>query len=221
MIIVIEPARYGQGIRFLQLANTSGTGNTAIGSLAGTGNTTGTSNTFIGNIASPGSNNLTNASAIGSGAYVISSNTMVFGNSSVIGWGFGIAPGIAAIKVGSSTLNGNGATLTLTGVWTNASDISKKYDIQNLNYGLNEVMKLHPVTYKLKGTNNQDIGFIAQEVKKIVPEIIYGDDGQMTMSYGQLTSVLVKAIQQQQKQIEAQQKQIDELKKLVGIMAQK
>jgi hypothetical protein len=71
------------------------------------------------------------------------------------------------------------------------------------------------VTYKLKGTNNQDIGFIAQEVKKIIPEIVYGEDGEMTLSYGQITSVLTQAIQEQQHLIESQQKEIAELKSLV------
>jgi hypothetical protein len=137
---------------------------------------------------------------------------MVFGNGSVVGWGFGVSPGTAAIKVGTSTANGNGAILTLSGVWTNASDISKKHDIQNINYGLNEVLKLHPVTYQLNGSNTQDIGFIAQEVKKVLPEIVYGEDGEMTLSYGQITSVLTKAIQEQQSQIEGQKQLIESVK---------
>lgn len=63
-------------------------------------------------------------------------------------------------------------------------------------------MKLHPVTYKLKGINNQDIGFIAQEVKEIIPEIVYGKEGELTLSYGQIAPVLVKAVQEQQAMIE-------------------
>jgi hypothetical protein len=196
--------------------NTTGIENTAVGDSSLYKNTTGSNNTAIGFNANVSVNNLTNATAIGSGASVTASNNFVFGNSSVVGWGFGVAPGTTAIKVGSSTSNGNGASLTLTGVWTNASDISKKYDIEDIVYGLSDVMKLHPVTYKLKGSNNQDIGFIAQEVKKVVPEIVYGQEGEMTLSYGQITSVLTKAIQQQQKLIESQQKEIDELKALVN-----
>jgi trimeric autotransporter adhesin len=200
--------------------NTEGYRNTALGLEALFSNKEGYHNTALGYGADVSASNLSNTTVIGANAKVSASNTFVFGSNEVVGWGFGVDPSGAAIRVGTSTSNGNGATLTLTGVWTNASDITKKYDIKTINYGLNEVMKLHPVTYKLKGTNNQDIGFIAQEVKKIVPEIIYGPDGQMTMSYGQLTSVLVKAVQEQQKQIEAQQKQIDNLKKLVGTLLQ-
>jgi hypothetical protein len=151
---------------------------------------------------------------------VTASNNMWFGNSSVVGWGFGVAPGAAAIRVGTGSSNGNGATLTLGGIWTNASDRNKKHDIKNIEYGLKEVMKLRPVTYKLNESNHQDIGFIAQEVKQVLPEIVYGKEGQMTMSYGQITSVLTKAIQEQQQMInqlkqmiESQQKEINTLKK--------
>jgi hypothetical protein len=180
----------------LALSNSTGNANTAFGFNALGNNTTGTYNTAIGYQANVSTGDLTNATAIGKGASVNSSNNFVFGNNAVVGWGFGVAPGSAAIKVGTSTSNGNGATLTLSGVWTNASDLSKKYDIGSINYGLNEIMKLHPVTYKLKGLNSQDIGFIAQEVKKIIPEIVYGEEGEMTLSYSQITPVLVKAIQE-------------------------
>jgi hypothetical protein len=81
-------------------------------------------------------------------------------------------------------------------------------------------MKLRPVSYKMNESNHQDIGFIAQEVKQVLPEIVYGEEGQMTMSYGQITSVLTKAIQEQQQMInqlkqmiESQQKEINALKK--------
>jgi hypothetical protein len=190
-------------------SNTTGNGNTAIGSNTLSSNETGSYNTALGYYADVSSNNLTNATAIGYNSKVTASNNIVFGDGNVVGWGFGIAPGTSAIRVGSTTSNGNGATLTLTGVWTNASDISKKYDIENINYGLNEVMELKPVTYRLKGSNNQDIGFIAQDVKKIIPEIVYGEEGEMTLSYGQITPVLTKGMQEQQKLILYQQKQIE------------
>jgi hypothetical protein len=72
------------------------------------------------------------------------------------------------------------------------------------------------VTFKWKGTNNQDIGFIAQEVRNVIPEIIYGEEGDMTMSYGQLTSVLVKAVQEQQQQIESQKQENQQLRSELG-----
>jgi hypothetical protein len=138
---------------------------------------------------------------------------MVFGNGRVVGWGFGVSPGSDAIRVGTNTTNGNGATLTTTGVWTDASDRSKKFDIAGISYGLHEVMQLRPVAYRLKGLNNQDIGFIAQDVMEVIPEIVYGEEGEMTMSYSHLTSVLTKAIQEQQKIIEELRTRIEALEK--------
>ncbi len=92
----------------------------------------------------------------------------------------------------------SGANLTTTGTWTNASDANKKKDIIDLKYGLSDLMKLRPVNYNWKLNNLSDIGFIAQEVKQVIPEVVYGQDGNMSMSYGNLTALLTKSIQEQQ-----------------------
>lgn len=131
------------------------------------------------------------------------------------------SPTTAAIIVGTTTSDGNGATLSATGNWTNTSDSTKKRDIQNISYGLSEVMKLRPVSYEWKGTDIHDIGFIAQEVKHILPEVVYGEEGHMTLSYGQITPVLTKAIQEQQQIIESQKSTIDTLKGQVNTLANK
>ena len=68
---------------------------------------------------------------------------------------------------------------------------------------LDEIMNLYQVTCKLKISDYQDIGFIAQEVKKIIPEIVYGEVGGKTLSYGLITPVLASDIQEQQEQIDS------------------
>lgn len=47
----------------------------------------------------------------------------------------------------------------------------------------------------MKGTGLPQIGFIAQEVKPIIPEVVSGEDGSLGISYGNLVSLTVKAIQ--------------------------
>lgn len=209
----------GYGNNFIGAAtafiNTTGSWNTFLGHLAGLSITTGNYNVLIGHHADVGSGNLTNAAAIGNYAIVSASNNMVFGSSDVVGWGFGCSPGTSAIKVGSSASNGNGAGLTKTGIWTNASDSTKKCNIRPIPYGLNEILKLRPVTYQLKDLRVSDIGFLAQEVKLVLPEIVYGKEGEMTLSYGQVTAVLTKAMQEQQKQIEDLKNEVEELKQLL------
>jgi hypothetical protein len=95
------------------------------------------------------------------------------------------------------------------------SDIRLKKNIKNLNYGLEEVMKLRPVSfyYKTDTTNTEPkIGFIAQEVESLVPEAVHiWKDSMQTrhMLYAEMVPVLTKAIQEQQVIIEVQKKEID------------
>jgi len=135
-----------------------------------------------------------------------------------------------------------GAFLSATGVWTNASDSRLKNSIKPMtNYGLSEILKLEPVTYYYNidsAKTHKEIGFIAQDIQKIVPEIVYGKEGEIIkgetlgLSYGNLVPVIVNAIKEQQviitnqqtlinnqqSAIENQQAQIDELKKMVDIL---
>ena len=95
------------------------------------------------------------------------------------------------------------------------SDIRLKKNIKNLNYGLEEVLKLRPVSfyYKTDTTNTEPkIGFIAQEVESLVPEAVHiWKDSMQTrhMLYAEMVPVLTKAIQEQQAIIESQKKEID------------
>jgi hypothetical protein len=178
--------------------------------------TSGSNNVCIGYVADA-SATLTNAISIGSSCTVTASNSVMFGNSLVTKWGFG--KNVAGANVIENVVNT--ALLTNAGVWTNASDSTFKTHIKNINYGLNDVLKLRPVSYDMKKNGNHDIGFLAQEVKLIIPEIVYGEEGQMSLSYGQLTSVLTKAIQEQQQMIDSLKAEVLGLKFLVlGLKAE-
>jgi Chaperone of endosialidase len=96
----------------------------------------------------------------------------------------------------------SGAHVTAAGVWTNVSDISKKYEIADLGYGLGEILKMRPASYRYKADGSKSIGFIAQEMEQIIPEVVSGDDGEKGIAYGPLASVIVHGIQQQQEVIE-------------------
>ena len=68
--------------------------------------------------------------------------------------------------------------------------------------------------FEWKKNGAEDIGFIAEEVGKVVPEIVtYEDNGvdARSVNYSHLVALLVEAIKDQQEQIENQQKQIDDL----------
>ena len=76
---------------------------------------------------------------------------------------------------------------------------------------------MSPVSYNWKtepGTNNK-IGLIAQEVKKLIPEVVIGDETKETlgMNYGELVPVLINAIKELKGQVDDLKKEINELKK--------
>jgi hypothetical protein len=103
------------------------------------------------------------------------------------------------IKVG--TLGSATAThvCQLSGVLSNCSS-SRRYkeDIQTATFGLGDVEKLRPVTFKWKNRDERDFGFVAEEVEKINPLFVTYQDGRVEgVKYPQLTALLVKAVQQQ------------------------
>jgi hypothetical protein len=104
------------------------------------------------------------------------------------------------LTVGSSSSNGNGAYLAAAGVWVNASDRRIKENIRPIQYGLDAVMKLDPVAYDMKDSHEHQVGFIAQDVLKVVPEVVGVPRDPLTehygLSYGNMVAVTVKAIQE-------------------------
>jgi len=88
---------------------------------------------------------------------------------------------------------------------TTPSDKRLKTNIKEINYGLETVMKLNPKEYDWKKDDRHDIGFIAQEVEEVIPEIVkdkkHFDKEIKTLDYEKLTAVLIKAVQEQQQQI--------------------
>jgi hypothetical protein len=204
-------------------ANTTGDFNTAIGLGTLSQNTTGSGNTGLGYNAEVSAGNLTNATAIGYNATVNASNKIRLGNSSV------------------TVIEGQVAYTT--------SDGRFKQNIKDNVPGLDFITSLKPYTYQYKSydmerfMNQQNperqaklkqsdfaeaesmvhMGFIAQEVEKLVKEKGYNlslvhaptnPTDNYSIAYGELVVPLVKAVQEQQKQIE-------ELKKLVAELMKK
>ena len=89
---------------------------------------------------------------------------------------------------------------------TTPSDKRLKTNIKDINYGLETIMKLNPKQYDWKKDETHDIGFIAQEVEKIIPEIVkdkkHFDKEIKTLDYEKLTAVLIKAVQELKQEIE-------------------
>ncbi len=106
---------------------------------------------------------------------------------------------------GNVTVYGSATTCVIgngTGATNCTSDQRLKTDIQPFSSSLAKVMQLQPITYKWKDPNkeqNTHVGFIAQDVQKVLPEFVanvYGD--YLGVDYAGLVVPVVGAIQEQE-----------------------
>jgi hypothetical protein len=100
------------------------------------------------------------------------------------------------------------ATTVSAATYITTSDARLKTNITGLNYGLKTVMAMHPVRYawKKSPTKTDQLGFLAQEIQKLVPEAVnVGTDANHTLgiNYVEIVPVLVNALQEQQAEIDA------------------
>ena len=100
-----------------------------------------------------------------------------------------------------------------------SSDIRLKENISPIKNALEKVSKLNGVEYDFKDSKDygylkkHQIGLIAQEVEKVIPEVVSEqENGNLGVSYQHLTAVLVEAIKEQQSKIDSLKKEIEELK---------
>ena len=98
------------------------------------------------------------------------------------------------------------ASANIIGFATMPSDERLKNNVKNLENGLDVIEQLRPVSYTWKegmGRGN-DFGLIAQEVEKILPELVHetdlifqdNDETYKTLSYERLVPFLIKSIQE-------------------------
>jgi hypothetical protein len=96
------------------------------------------------------------------------------------------------------------------------SDMRLKTNIRPLNYGLKEVLQMHPIRYnwKTNPTANPKIGLIAQEVQQLVPEVVVGNEKKemLGMNYSELVPVLINAVKELDQKIEKMEKEIKSIK---------
>jgi len=143
--------------------------------------------------------------------------------------GFVIINDISGGKVGIGTgtptemlsVFGN---ICATGTIGVCSDIRYKTNLSPLTNSLNNILNLQGLHYFWKKdgfeeksfSDKRQIGFSAQELEILYPEIVMTDDqGFKSVDYSRLTPVLVEAIKEQQQQINDLQNQIAELKMLI------
>lgn len=87
------------------------------------------------------------------------------------------------------------------GEFNYSSDRRLKTDIRPIEHPLDKVLHLAGVNFKWKKSGQEDIGFIAQDVESVLPEVVKnGKDDDLgeikTVRYGNITALLIEAVKE-------------------------
>ncbi len=112
--------------------------------------------------------------------------------------------------------------VVVVGAITACSDIRYKTNITSLTNPMQKLLQLQGVNYfwktaefpNMNFNDKMQMGFIAQDVEKIFPEMVFTDEaGYKSIDYSRLTPVLVETIKEQQQQINELFKRVEKLEK--------
>ena len=140
------------------------------------------------------------------------------GNRGAMNWHFNDDGDSLFLMASSGDFHADGDVIAAS--TTTSSDIRLKKNINDIPYGLGEVLQLRGVEFdwKEKRDGKHDIGVIAQEIEKIIPEVVQeskdlnSDTMYKSVDYGKLTAILIKAVQEQQEQIKELKEDINKLR---------
>lgn len=140
--------------------------------------------------------------------------------------GIGVTIPTYALELPNNTTIGIGQARAYA--WATYSDKRLKDNIKDIPYGLQTVLDLNPLMYNqhnssidslgmhIEKESSINIGFLAQDLYKIVPQVVSKPEDESkdfwAVDYAKLVPVLTKAIQEQQVQIEELKKEINLLK---------
>jgi Chaperone of endosialidase len=211
---------------------------TGIAYSAVVGNATSTANGVAG--GSNGGNGVLGSSAHGNGVFgqsvsgagvygltttgnaVLGQNSDTTNSAAAISAVPGSSAGLAYYGGGNIFITGSTAWKTGGGSWTAISDRRVKKDVADFKEGLSQLLRVRPVQFKyngLGGTSDdgkQFVGVVAQELEKILPEMVSSRKAKLHPTDSQDTVIeqvdpsnfaylLINAVQEQQKIIEHQE----------------
>lgn len=93
-------------------------------------------------------------------------------------------------------------TLNAT-IFNSLSDVTYKTDIEKIDNGLDVLKMLEGVSFKWKETGNKSYGVVAQEIEKILPDVVSeSKDGVKSVNYMAIIGFLIEAIKELNSKIE-------------------
>jgi hypothetical protein len=122
------------------------------------------------------------------------------------------SPSVALSASGTiSQTNATNCTLEADGngnIICSTSDENLKTDKQTIDNALGRLSELEGYTYRFKNENRfgegGQIGFMAQDVEQVFPQLVRDTGEYKTLDYGNMTAVLAEAIKDLNKKVESQ-----------------
>jgi hypothetical protein len=93
-----------------------------------------------------------------------------------------------------------------------SSDERLKTNVTNLEYGLDAIKELTPISFEFKKSDDlKHLGFIAQDVQQIIPEVVQTQsDNMLGIRYDELIPVLVNAVKELTEKVETLEMKLQE-----------
>lgn len=107
------------------------------------------------------------------------------------------------------------------------SDMRYKKNIYPIEKSLDKISKIGGFYYdwkvkeypKKKFSQRRQVGVIAQDVEKVLPEVVQTDSkGYKSVNYSKLTALLIEGVKELKKEVESQKKEINELNTTVNTL---
>lgn len=134
-------------------------------------------------------------------------NSWVFTNSS---GSYAAGSNLVLYTSGASqtwTFNTNGNAYADAGSWVNSSDRNLKENIQDYTGGLQKVLQLQAVRFNYIGQTDPHLGFIAQDVQSVIPEVVSQIETpkgtRLGLAMPEMIAVLTNAIKELEQRIAA------------------
>ena len=128
--------------------------------------------------------------------------------------------GIAYLQFTNNAQNAEWTNIAVTsgsavfsGTVSANSDIKLKTNIKTISNALDKVSRLRGVEYDRIDYDNHEIGVIAQEVEKVIPEVVGDNNGTKSVAYGNLVGLLIEAIKEQNQKIDNLTEELNKLTK--------
>jgi len=97
---------------------------------------------------------------------------------------------------GNAKLSTTSSGCTVTGSVTETSDVALKTNIEPLNNVLNKIQQITGYKYQFKDTGHDSMGVTAQDVEKVFPELVHGEEGTKTLQYSGLIGALIESVKE-------------------------